>query len=192
VAMAGFHQLWRLNLGKGTIGPWAGSRREGIADGERAEADLAQPSGVSAGPDGVAFADSESNAVRVARFGKKGRVETLIGSGLFDFGDADGGEKVARLQHPLDVAWLGDELYVVDSFNHKIKQVFPLTQQVKTVCGGLGEADGGLESARFNEPGGICAGPDWSLIVADTNNNAVRVVDLGSGRVRTVELALDS
>ena len=192
VAMAGFHQLWRLDLEAGTIRPWAGSMREGIEDGPRPEAELAQPSGVSAGSEGVAFADSESNAVRVAGFGEDGRVETLIGSGLFDFGDADGGEGVARLQHPLDVEWLDDELYVVDTFNHKIKQVFPLTQQVKTICGGLGEADGSLETARFNEPGGICAGPGWSLIVADTNNHAVRVLDLASGRVRTVELALDA
>ena len=149
---------------------------------------LAQPSGLSLGGAGLAFADSESNAVRLAGVGVGGRVETAIGEGLFEFGDADGGQGVARLQHPLDVAWLGEELYVADTFNHKVKQVFPRTQQVRTVCGGLGEADGSLGEARFNEPGGICAGPGRSLVVADTNNHAVRVVDLAGGRVRTVEL----
>ena len=189
VAMAGFHQLWELDLGEGTIGPWAGSMREGLVDGARASAELAQPSGLSLGGEGLAFADSESNSVRLAGFGAGGRVETAIGEGLFEFGDADGGQGVARLQHPLDVAWLGEELYVADTFNHKLKQVFPRTQQVKTVCGGLGEADGSLGEARFNEPGGIRAGPGRSLIVADTNNHAVRMVDLAGGRVRTVELA---
>ena len=192
VAMAGVHQLWALDLRAGTIGPWAGSMREGIVDGALAEAELAQPSGLSIGGGGVAFADSESNAVRLAGFGEGGRVQTLIGSGLFDFGDADGGEGVARLQHPLDVSWVGEELYVVDTFNHKLKQVFPLTRQVKTLCGALGEADGSLGEAGFNEPGGICAGPGRSLIVADTNNHAVRVVDLTSGTVRTVTLGLDA
>ena len=196
VAMAGFHQLWALDLGDGTMGPWAGSMREGIVDGPRREAELAQPSGLSIGRAGLAFADSESNAVRVAGLGDDGGVETLVGSGLFDFGDADGGEGVARLQHPLDVTWLsqtglGEDLYVADTFNHKIKQVFPLTKQVLTVCGGLGDAVGTLGQARFNEPGGICAGPGRSLIVADTNNHAIRVVDLASGLVRTVELALE-
>ncbi|MXY79294.1 MAG: alkyl hydroperoxide reductase [Chloroflexi bacterium] len=195
IAMAGFHQLWTLDSRAGTIGPWAGSMREGIEDGPRASAELAQPSGLSVGPGGVAFADSESNAVRLAHPGEGGRVETLIGSGLFDFGDADGAQGVARLQHPLDVAWLpaadGEaELYVADTFNHKIKQVYPRTQQVRTVCGGLGDADGGLAAARFNEPGGLCAGPGRTLIVADTNNHRVRVVDLAAGLVRSVELRL--
>ena len=193
IAMAGFHQLWALDLRAGTIAPWAGSMSEGIEDGPRASAELAQPSGLSVGPAGVAFADSESNAVRLAHPGDGGRVETLIGSGLFDFGDADGGEGVARLQHPLDVAWLasGDgeaELYVADTFNHKIKQVYPRTRQVRTVCGGLGDAGGSLSAARFNEPGGLCAGPGRSLIVADTNNHRVRVVDLAAGLVRSVDL----
>jgi hypothetical protein len=190
VAMAGFHQIWALRLDEDTIGPWAGSMREGIKDGLLAEAELAQPSGLSIGAAGMAFADSESNAVRLAGLDAPGRVETLIGSGLFDFGDADGGERVARLQHPLDVAWLGDELYVADTFNHKIKQVFPLTRNVKTVCGGLGEAEGSLAAARFNEPGGLCAGPERSLIVADTNNHRICLVDLAAGTVRTVELRL--
>ena len=195
IAMAGFHQLWTLDLRAGTIGPWAGSMREGIEDGPRASAELAQPSGLSVGRGGVAFADSESNAVRLAHPGEGGRVETLIGSGLFDFGDADGAQGVARLQHPLDVAWLpaadGEpELFVADTFNHKIKQVYPRTQQVRTVCGGLGDAGGGLAAARFNEPAGLCAGPGRTLIVADTNNHRVRVVDLAAGLVRSVDLRL--
>ena len=81
VAMAGVHQLWALDLRAGTIGPWAGSMREGIVDGALVEAELAQPSGLSIGGGGVAFADSESNAIRLAGFGEGGRVQTLIGSG---------------------------------------------------------------------------------------------------------------
>ncbi|PZC41655.1 MAG: hypothetical protein DK306_002511, partial [Chloroflexi bacterium] len=86
VAMAGFHQLWALDLGAGTIGPWAGSMREGLEDGPRASAELAQPSGLSVGAGGIAFADSESNAVRVSDFGEGGAARTLEGRGLFDFG----------------------------------------------------------------------------------------------------------
>lgn len=194
VAMAGFHQLWALDLGAETVGPWAGSMREGLEDGARAAAELAQPSGLSIGPGGIAFADSESNAVRIAAMEEGGAVRTLAGSGLFDFGDKDGGAGVVRLQHPLDVAWLpgpdggAPELYLADTFNHKIKQVFPQTRQVRTICGGLGDADGGLAAARFNEPGGVCAGPGRSLIVTDTNNHRVRVVDLAAGSVRTLDI----
>ncbi len=210
VAMAGFHQIWALQLDGGVIGPWAGSMREGIVDGPRAQAELAQPSGLSIGPSGLTFADSESSAVRQVSFDDNGDdaglVTTLVGKGLFDFGDQDGDIGSARLQHPLDVAWVGDELYVADTFNHKIKRIYPLTQNVATLLGSLGDAsaagdgdstfgpDGlgvAFNEARFNEPGGLCAGPGRSLIVADTNNHRIRVVDLEAGRVRTINLKLD-
>lgn len=190
IAMAGSHQIWSMPLSCADVGPWAGSMAEGIVDGTRAEAELAQPSGLAVGPNGLTFADSESSGVREVSFEREGLVSTFIGRGLFEFGDQDGDHDVAKLQHPLDVAWVGDELYVADTFNHKIKRVYPGMKQVKTVVGGLGDADGDLTVARFNEPGGLCAGPGRSLIVADTNNHRIRVVDLEAGEVRTAPLDL--
>ncbi|MCZ6706762.1 MAG: alkyl hydroperoxide reductase [Chloroflexi bacterium] len=190
IAMAGSHQLWSMPLTANDVGPWAGSMAEGIVDGPRAEAELAQPSGLAIGPSGVTFADSESSGVREVTFADE-RVQTFIGRGLFEFGDQDGDRDVAKLQHPLDVAWVGDDLYVADTFNHKIKQVFPGMQQVRTLTGGLGMADGPLSDARFNEPGGLCTGPGHSLIVADTNNHRIRLLDLDQQDVRTIPIDLD-
>jgi DNA-binding beta-propeller fold protein YncE len=192
IAMAGSHQLWRLNLDDGRIAPWAGSMAEGIIDGPRDRAELAQPSGLAVGPHGITFADSESSAVRHVGFEPDAAVSTAVGSGLFDFGDADGRGDDVRLQHPLDVAWQGDRLYVADTFNHKIKRIDTATKSATTLCGGLGDADGPLSDARFNEPGGICAGPDNTLIVADTNNHRLRLIDLDSDEVRTIDLQLDA
>ncbi|MEE9276980.1 MAG: alkyl hydroperoxide reductase, partial [Dehalococcoidia bacterium] len=185
------HQIWSMQLAGGVIGPWAGSMAEGIVDGSRAQAELAQPSGLALGPEGLTFADSESSGVREVSFGGDGAVHTHIGEGLFHFGDADGSGKEVRLQHPLDVAWVGDELYVADTFNHKIKRVYPKTKTVSTICGGHGYADGPLAEARFDEPGGLCPGPDRTLIVADTNNHQIRIIDLEAKRVRTLDLKLD-
>jgi len=190
VAMAGIHQIWAMELCSDEIGPWAGTIAEGLVDGPRDRAELAQPSGLSLGADTLTFADSESSAVRQAELGPGGRVDTVTGTGLFDFGDRDGDAASARLQHPLDVAWLDDELYVADSFNHKIKRIYPFTRSVKTLCGGEGYADGTLAEARFREPGGLCRGPGRSLIVADSSNHVVRQVDLARGSVRTVPLQL--
>ena len=66
VAMAGIHQIWRMELGHpdAPIATWAGSRAEGIVDGPRVRAELAQPSGLAVSPDGLTFADSESSGVR--------------------------------------------------------------------------------------------------------------------------------
>ena len=167
--MAGFHQLWLLHPDGSEVGPGPAPGRRASVDGPRERAELAQPSGLAVGPNGLTFADSESSAVREVTAGASGRVVTIVGRGLFDFGDADGSRDQARLQHPLDVAWVGDDLFVADTFNHKIKQLYPQLQSASTLCGGEGYTDGPLERPSFNEPGGLCAGPDRSLIVADTN-----------------------
>ena len=191
IAMAGNHQIWSMSTAAADVGPWAGSMVEALTDGPLAQAELAQPSGLAVGPDGLTFADSESSAVREASFGPNGRVSTAIGRGLFEFGDLDGSKATAQLQHPLDVAWVGEELFVADTFNHKIKRVFNGLQQVQTLCGGLGDSDGSYSEARFNEPAGLCAGPGRSLIVADTNNHRIRLIDLDDESVRTIPIRMD-
>src|SRR5262249_2484888 len=47
IAMAGSHQIWRLDLKSDQIEVWAGTGRENILDGSRADANFAQPSGLS-------------------------------------------------------------------------------------------------------------------------------------------------
>lgn len=199
VAMAGIHQIWRMPLGGNAgddsyVGPWGGSGREGIVDGPRMQSELAQVSGLAPGPSGLAFADSESSGVREISWDPDGRTTTFIGKtgqgGLFHFGDADGGRAVAKLQHPLDVARVGDELYVADTFNHKIKQVFPLTENVNTLVGGHGDALGNFSELQLDEPGGLTNGPGRSLLVADTNNHRVVLLDLESRQGREIMLKL--
>ena len=193
IAMAGIHQLWSMNLRAGDsapVAPWAGSGREGIVDGPREQAELAQPSGLAVGQAGLAFADSESSGARQVTWDD--RVETFIGKigNLFHFGDEDGPRERAKLQHPLDLAWLGDELYVADTFNHKIKQVYPRMQSAQTLLGGHGDALGPFSQTQLNEPGGLCPGPDRSLIVADTNNHRILHLDLPSAHSREIPLHL--
>ncbi len=199
IAMAGIHQIWRLPLGDqhgdgSYVGPWGGSGREGIVDGPRMRAELAQVSGLAPGPIGLAFADSESSGVREVSWDPDGQVTTFIGKtgqgGLFHFGDADGGRAVARLQHPLDVARVGDELYVADTFNHKIKQVFPHTENVNTLVGGHGDAVGSFSELQLDEPGGLTNGPGRSLLVADTNNHRILLLDLDTRQGREIALRL--
>ena len=196
VAIAGVHQIWRMPLGdeQAAIEIWAGKMAEGIVDGPRREAELAQPSGLAPGPDGLAFADSESSGVREVAWDPDGRVHTIIGKtgqgGLFHFGDADGGRHQAKLQHPLDVAWCGDELYVADSFNHKIKQVYPRMENVRTLLGGQGDATGPLPETRLNEPGGLSKGPNRTLLIADTNNHRILKADLAAAATEEIQIRL--
>jgi thiol-disulfide isomerase/thioredoxin len=251
IAMAGPHQIWRLNLARGQISVFAGSGREARVDGSLAAAAFAQPSGLTTDGRTLYVADSESNIIRsvdlfvppaypsatpddsevsasteddnnappapdpppaspaddrttaenendprpavaspaipLRTISSARQVKTLAGGDLFEFGDADGAGDAARLQHPLGVLYAGGALYVADTYNHKIKRLDLETHVVKTFAGTgkPGHADG--VHASFYEPGGLSLANN-KLYVADTNNHAVRVVDLASGQTSTLAL----
>ncbi|GAA2450322.1 NHL domain-containing thioredoxin family protein [Streptomyces lavendulocolor] len=79
-------------------------------------------------------------------------------------------------------------LLVTDTTRH---QVVELAADGETVVrrygtGERGLTDGAAEEARFNEPQGLCRLPDGKVVVADTVNHALRVLDPGTGEVSTV------
>ena len=56
--------------------------------------------------------------------------------------------------------------------------------------GEWGAADGSALEASFSEPAGFAIHPDGKRVfVADTNNDGIRLLDLASGAVTTLELA---
>ena len=185
VAMAGFHQLWKMDLAKGTIAPYAGTGMENIRDGNLGSACFAQPSGLATDGKTLFVADSEVSAIRAVPLGGAGKVKTIVGQGLFDFGDVDGVGDDVRLQHALGVAYHDGKLYVADTYNSKIKVLDPEKRTSTTFLGG--EAEGWLATPVFREPGGISYA-DGKLYVADTNAHRIRVVDLKTKAVSTLNL----
>ncbi len=186
IAMAGPHQIWKLDLDKQEISTFAGSGREARKDGALMEAGFAQPSGITSDGQKLYIADSESNIIRVID-PATGRVETIVGGDLFDFGDTDGEGNDVRLQHPLGVFALGDKVLIADTYNHKIKELNVKQRTVKSVFGTRkpGQADG--TSASFYEPAGLSVAND-KLFIADTNNHAIRVVDLKTKATSTLRI----
>jgi len=187
IAMAGPHQLWRLDLATLKVGPYAGSGREGRIDGPLSSAALAQPSGLTTDGERLYFADSEDSSIRAADLRVGGRVETIVGGDLFEFGDRDGVGLDVRLQHPIGLTYLGGGLIVADTYNHKIKRVEIGERRARTL---LGTGQPGFEDGdrpSFYEPEGVSVA-GGALYIADTNNHAVRVADLATGRVTTLEI----
>ncbi len=188
IAMAGCHQIWKMDLATKRIGPFAGTGAEGYTDGPLDEATLAQPSGLTIGDDGrIYFADAEGSSIRVAD-PRRGVVATLAGAGnsLFNFGDRDGKGRRALFQHPLGVVASKGSLYVADTYDNRIRVVDPRTGAVRTLAGGApGWRDG--RDPLFYEPGGIDAA-NGVLYVADTNNNSIRTVDVATGAASTLVL----
>lgn len=182
IAMAGHHQIWALNLKKPYLSWVAGNAQEELKDGTRAEASFAQPSGLTTDGQNLYVADSETSAIRAIPLTNTGAVRTVVGRGLFEFGDIAGiGEKV-RLQHPIGVLALNGKLYVADTYNDKIKVLDPETGECKTFVGG-GKGD----AALFNEPSGLSHAAG-KLYVADTNAHRIRVIDMLSCDVATLAL----
>jgi len=153
----------------------AGTGEEGMEDGGATQALLAQPSGVARAPEGIVFVDAEASALRVLT--RAGKVVTLVGQGLFDWGAEDGGAADARLQHPLGVAVSPDgrHVYVADTFNSLLRVWDGETLRTLAVDG-------------LDEPGGLDVLPDGRLVVADTNNHRVLVVDPSTGESEVLDL----
>ena len=140
IAMAGIHQLWTFDPRTGKAEVAAGTTNEGLLDGPLAEAWLAQTSGLASDGDRLWLADSETSSLRYV---EGGRITTLVGRGLFDFGFTDGPAADALFQHPLGVAVLPDgSVAVADTYNGAVRRYDPATDAVSTLATGLAEPSG--------------------------------------------------
>lgn len=147
VAMAGIHQLWWFDPVTRTAGMYAGTTVESLRDGPIPDVWLAQPSGLATSVDGdqLWIADSETSALRRLA---DGELRTVVGQGLFDFGQVDGAATDALLQHPLGVCALADgSVLVADTYNGAVRRYDPATDRVSTVTDGLAEPSDVLVTA---------------------------------------------
>ena len=164
------NQIWELDLATDTVDVFAGNGKLGMQDGLSLDSSFAQPSGITTSGLQLLIADAASSSIRLVRL-IDGRVSTLVGSGLYEYGDVPGTRDNARLQNPLDVAMDPRGIaFVADSYNGKIKA--------------LSLKSGAVRALNVNhelmEPGGlsIAAGALW---IANTNAHEVVRIDLSSG-----------
>lgn len=198
IAMAGPHQIWVVDLLHGQAYPYAGTGEEARKDGPVNTATFAQPSGLALDGNTLYVADAEANVIRGLDLPPGNAVTTLAGGDLFKFGDEDGTGEGARLQHPLGVA-VGHAhglppsmrgcVFIADTYNHKIRMLDPKTRQVTTLAGtgAAGHVDGPAKTAQFFEPGGLSVAGN-TLYIADTNNHAIRTIDLSTRQVGTLAI----
>ena len=175
IAMAGAHQLWRLDVTTFALSPGAGSGREGLDDGTLETATFAQPSGLATDGRVLYVADSEASALRRVD-PSAGTVKTLAGQGLFEFGLRDGPLDRARFQHPLGLALMGQALWVSDTFNGAVRRISLADSQVTTVARGLAQ------------PGGLTVS-GGRLVVADTDHHQLVGLDPATGAATPLALA---
>lgn len=181
VALAGAHLINRYSLKDFRLLESYGNRFEALRDGSADTCQLAQPSGLAAMDGTLYFVDAESSSLRKI---ENGSVTTLIGEGLFTFGDSSEGELL--LQHPqgLCPGIIGDgcgggRLFIADTFNNKVKAYFPDANTMRTLLEDL------------DEPAGI-AKKGCELFIANTNAHEIVVFDLSKMEKRVMEFTFDS
>jgi len=186
IAMAGTHQLWLYDIKNETVSVFAGNGRESIDDGGYPFNSLSQPSGLSVTNNKLYFVDSETSSLRVL---EDGEIKTLIGTGLFDFGYAEGKRGNGLLQHPLGLYADDNNIYIADSYNHSIRQYDIKQKSLNNLSGNgkRGSGGGNLVSAQYSEPNDIIKIGD-SFYIADTNNHMIRVLDIEGNLVENLNL----
>jgi hypothetical protein len=122
----------------------------------------------------IVVADTNNNRIRLVTY-PEGVVTTLAGSGSPAF--ADGTGAAASFNYPTGVAVLSNgNLVVADKNNNRIRLVTYPGGVVTTIAGNARAfADGTGAAASFYFPQGVAVLSDGNIVVADTNNNRIRL-----------------
>jgi len=148
---------------------------------------LNEPSSIAVDNNGVAYiADSGNN--RIEEFNPlSGTLSTLAGTGTEGTNNGKGG---AEFFNPTGIAYARGGLVVVDQGNQLIRFV-TLDGTVSTLAGIKsplgGFVDGPAATAQFRFPSTVVADGAGNLYIADSGNNAIRLIDINNV-VHTVQV----
>ncbi|MGA3017523.1 MAG: IPT/TIG domain-containing protein [Bryobacteraceae bacterium] len=163
----------------------AGSGGDG---GAATSAQLHSPQGIAVDASGNIYVADTQNA-RVRKI-SGGAINTVAGNGTAGFGGDGGAATSAQLNIPAGLAVDGaGNLYIADFSNNRVRKVTFPGGAITTLAGnGLAgySGDGGpAAGAQLTTPVGLATDSSGNVYIADTGNNAVRVVN-SSGIVSTV------
>ena len=183
------HAIRRIDLASGAVSTLAGTGQRGFALSEPLPArstPLASPWDLEKKGDQLFFANAGTHQLGVANL-KTATVARLAGSGAENL--TSGPAKDAALAQPsgLSLSADGKTLYVADSESSAIRAVtLGLDASVTTLVGAglfdFGWVNGDFNSARLQHPLAVAADGD-RVLVADTYNSTVRILDLSRQQV---------
>lgn len=187
ITMTGWNQIWMMDIESGMATPVAGDGKFGFTEGRAMESQLAEPYGITADETGtIFFTERQSGAVRSLN---KGRLLTVLGQGVFEYGDEDGRSKKVLMRGPAGIVYHDGNLYVSDQYNQKIKLVDPNKARAETFLGSgkLGFRRGVPNRMEFNHPTGLAVFNN-ELFIADTYNQVVRRFNFESEIIRSFDI----
>ena len=156
--------------------------------GPAADAQVYDPSGLAAMPDG-GFLIGDTGNNRTRRVWPDGHISTLAGNGETGFAGDGGAATAARLNAPHGIAIAQDGLVLIaDTGNNRVRGVWP-DGHISTVAGngrrGFGGDAGPATDAALNSPQGVAVLAGGGFLIADTGNNRIRRV-WPDGHISTV------
>ena len=135
------------------------------------------------------IADIGNHRIRVVDL-HKGTIDTLAGNGEKTL--PTDGATVSRkpLLGPRALAVEGSTMWIALREGHSVWKLDLTTGVIKHIAG-TGEkgfsGDGGpAKQATFNGPKGIAVGPRGNVFVVDTENQAIRKIDVKLGKISTI------
>lgn len=168
----------------GCLYSFLGSGPAGFQDGAAADAKFAFPAYLHFDSAGILYvADRANHALR--KIDTNGNVTTIAGTGTCGF--EDGPVATAKLCRPTDIEVdANGVVFFTDTSNHRIRKVE--NGIVSTVAGNgfTGKIDGAAATSEFEHPQGLLLLPDGDLIIADSDNHAIRRYDAATQSVSTV------
>jgi sugar lactone lactonase YvrE len=185
------HVVRRVDKKSGLISTVAGTGKPGFS-GDGGSATLAQfnqPHSIEFDREGrLLICDIGNHRVRRIDM-KSGKVDTFLGTGE-QKPTPDGPAKGAPFNGPRAIAFdrVGNLYLALREGNtiHKVDAKGNVTRVAGRGSKGLKGDGGPALSALLNGPKGIAVSKDGLLFVADTENHAIRKIDLKSGMIATV------
>ncbi|HNG94816.1 MAG TPA: IPT/TIG domain-containing protein, partial [Acidobacteriota bacterium] len=196
------HRIRRIDAQTGIITTIAGTGRQGFSGdgGPALVAQLAYPLGLTVSSQGNVFVLDLGNQ-RVRRINlNTGIISTVAGNGKVGFSGDNGPAQSASLSVGglssnfqtgggigVDQA---ENLFIADIENHRIRRVDAESGIIKTIVGTAKvefSGDGGLGTqADVFFPTNVAIDQNGNLFIADSGNNRIRRVDVGTGIITTV------
>jgi sugar lactone lactonase YvrE len=125
-----------------------------------------------------------------------GFITTVAGNGTAASSGDDGPATLASLNVPQKVTVdSAGNLFIADSNNYRVRRVDAVTQTITTAAGagtqGFSGDEGSATSAMLNYPSGATVDRRGNLFIADTYNNRIREVPLGTSGISLSQNAIN-
>ncbi len=193
------HRIRKLSSDGTTITTIAGTGTGGSStgDGSPTGIQLFRPNGLALDTTGNLYI-ADTNNHRIRKLSSDGTtITTIAGTTTHGNANGDGTPTSAQLNFPHAVAVdRAGNVYIADTFNHRIRKVNSSGTTISTVAGigteGRSEGNGTPTTTEFSYPRGVAIDSRDNLYVTDSFNHRIRKLSADQTSIRTIGSELNS